>query len=524
MTHKFSQIPKADIQRSTFDRSHGYKTTMDGTGYLYPIFVDEVLPGDTFNLKMNVFARLAPTVKPPMDNIFQDFFFFYVPCRLLWSHWKNFMGEKVNYNDSTTYTIPYLTSKTNSVGTIYDYMGLPIVTLDPTTNPINAMPFRAYNLIWNEWFRDENLTSSLTVDTGDGPDSTSYALKKRMKRADYFTSALPWPQKNSTTVSLPLGTSAPIERASNAAAWKGYRAGTDTLDTDNAAQIKLDANGILNDGTHQLSFHTMNGLYADLTNASAATINSLREAFQLQRMYERDARGGTRYVEMIKAHFGVTSPDFRQQRPELLSVWSERINVHPVARTNTVWDGVNDQESGAVGQLAAFSTVSSQGKGFTKSFTEHGYIIGLTSTRADLNYYQGINKMWSRRTRPDFYFPVFSHLGEQSILNKEIYTQNAAADNSVFGYQERHAEYRYKPSVISGLFRPGVNGTLDVWHLTQEFGSLPGLNESFMSESVPMDRILAVTNEPAILYDSFIELKCARPMPVYSVPGLIDHF
>jgi len=507
--HKFSEVPQADIPRSTFDRSHGYKTTMDA-GYLVPVFCDEALPGDTFNCKMTGFARLATPIHPFMDNMYLNSFFFAVPVRLLWQNWEKFNGAQDNPADSTDYTIPQIAAPVSGwgEGSIADYFGIPTGVASLETS---ALWHRAYNLIWNEWFRDENLQDSVPVPTDDGPDpDTHYSLLRRGKRHDYFTSALPWPQKGDS-VSLPLGQKAEVHAAAGAS--------TDlTVYSDGLSDYYDLAIG----GGGKLVFSTADSatpvLYADLANASAATINQLRQSFQIQKLYERDARGGTRYIELIKSHFGVTSPDARLQRPEYLGGGQSDVNINPVAQTSST-DATTPQ-----GNLSAFGTSTMQGHGFTHSFTEHCVVIGLVSLRADLNYQQGLNKMWSRSTRWDYYWPALSMIGEQAVLNKEIYLDGSAADDDVFGYQERYAEYRYKPSVITGAMRSSAATPLDTWHLAQDFASLPTLNDTFIQEDPPVDRVIAVPSEPHILFDSHFSLKCARPMPVYGVPGLIDHF
>jgi hypothetical protein len=526
-THQFSMIPRADIPRSSFQIQTAHKTTFD-SGYLIPVYVDEVLPGDTFNLKMTAFARMATPLFPVMDNMYLDSFFFFVPNRLLWSNWEKFMGAQDNPGDSIAYIVPQITSDTGGypIGTVQDYMGLPTigqVTAGQTVDH-SALQLRAYNLIWNEWFRDENLQNSVAVNTGDGPDSPAdYSLLRRGKRHDYFTSSLPWPQKGQP-VSLPLGQSAPIrvDQYQGASALDGkYLVGDGGSGAD-----ELRANSTYGTSTGAVLFvgGDAANFYADLSDATAATINQLRESFQIQRLLERDARGGTRYTEIIRSHFGVVSPDARLQRPEYLGGGSTPVNINPIAQTSATAAGAGGTP---LGNLAAMGTALAMGHGFTQSFTEHGIVLGLVAIRADLTYQQGMRRMWSRRTRYDFYFPVFAHLGEQAVLNKEIYTTGTSSDDDVFGYQERWAEYRYLPAQITSLFRSTAAGTLDAWHLAQNFATLPTLSSSFIEDTPPVDRVVAIgaeANGQQFIFDSFFDIRAARPMPLYSVPGLIDHF
>lgn len=526
--HTFSQVPVAEIPRSTFDRSFSHKTTFD-TGYLVPFFADLAYPGDTFHVDSTLFCRLATPQRPLMDNLYVDTFFFAVPIRLVWANFYKFMGEQDNPADSVSFSIPQCTSPGGgagiATGDVGDYLGLPTKTANAIT--YNNLWHRAYNLIWNKWFRDEDLQNSVVVDTGDGADTyTNYnSLLRRGKRHDYFTSCRPWPQK-ATAVSIPLGTAATVktnasELITSAAAGMKVRLDSGSVPGDNKA-ASLNAGGLWSSTTAvtpdgSALFPT--NLYADLSTATAATINSLRLAFQLQKLYERDARGGTRYPEIIKSHFGVVSPDARLQRPEYLGGGSTPMSIHAVAGTNQLGSGAT-----APAQLSAFGTAMGRGHGFSKSFVEHCLVIGLVNVRADLSYQQGMDRMFSYRSKTDMFFPALAQIGEQAVLNKEIYCDGSANDAAVFGYQERYGEMRYKPSLITGKFRSNATGTLDIWHLAQNFGSLPTLNSTFIQDTPPVSRVVAVNTEPQVIMDSFTRFIAARPMPMFGVPGNIDRF
>lgn len=527
--HNFSQVPRADIQRSQFNRSHGYKTAFN-SGYLIPVYVDEALPGDSFNMKMSHFARLSTPIVPFMDNLYLATFFFAVPYRLVWSNFKKFCGEQATTAASTNYTLPVFTAYNPTAESLSDYMGIPPLGGGATVSHVSLW-HRAYNLIWNEWFRDQNLQDSVVVDTDDGPDAIAdYVLLKRGKRHDYFTSCLPWTSKNNTgtAVAVGLAGNAPVTGIALDAAndWTATPAST-FKDSKGTQGASLGTNWASLGGSTWMMTKgdeatSVPQIYADLSSVTGITINALRLAFQTQKMYERDARGGTRYREIVQSHFGVLDPnDSRLQRPEYLGGGVSPIMLTPVPQTSVT------SGSSATGRLSAAGVGMSHGHGFVKSFSEHCLLIGLVCAYADLNYQQGLKRMFTRSTRLDMYWPALANIGEQAVLNQEIYLQGSANptdDAATFGYQERFAEYRYGISQITGKMRSTYATPLDYWHLAQKFTSKPTLGSTFIQETPPIDRVVAVNTEPQFFFDAYFDLKCARPMPTYSVPGLIDHF
>lgn len=565
--YSFANLPKVDIQRSAFKRDRTLKSAFNA-GYLVPFYWDEVYPGDTFNVKSTVFGRLATPIAPFMDNLYMDVFYFYCPYRILWKNWNKMLGEQDNPDDSTDYLTPILASAENMATprvtsiesqSLLDYLGFPVGTFNRGTNTgleINSFLCRAYNKIWNDHFRDENLQDSVYFDDGDGPDLVSnFTLLRRGKRKDYFTSCLPWPQKG-PGAEVSIGGTAPVFGDGNSLTLfdgsLAYVASSShgSSPTDDLVFGKHNAGSPMHVGigTQTISpavhkgigvptkeqFGTVSnlggtstsGLLADLSDVSPFSVNDLRMAFQLQRWMEKSARSGTRAPEIILGHFGVVCPDFRLQRSEYLGGGEVPIQVHQVVQTSGTGSVVSEVENTPQGNVSGYGVLSGR-VGFSKSFVEHGVVLGLVSVRADLNYQQGLERSWSRRGKFDYYWPTLAHLGEQAVLNKEIFASgDETQDNAAFGYQERWAELRYGISHITGQLRSEIGQSLDYWHLAQHFDELPRLNASFIEDNPPIARVLALSDEafPQIIFDSLTQCSCVRPMPMYSVPGLIDHF
>jgi hypothetical protein len=549
--YNFAQNPQVGVSRSRFQRNSDNKTTFN-TGDLIPIYLDEVLPGDTHQIDVACVMRMATPIFPVMDNAYCDFYFFFVPNRLLWEHWKEFMGEnkETAWTPKTEYSVPQVTAPTGgwAEGTLADYLGLPTKVEGIS---VSALPGRAYGLIYNEWFRNQNVTQPTLVEVtdatttgkndGSATNDSAITLAKPLKAAkvfDYYTGALPEPQKGEP-ITIPLTGNAPIKSYLNqemtipAAVIKpGNSYTTSGWPWDVNGKAYLFQNNI--DGTATMTGQAKSGtsfgdkidgqtsdiafLGADLGAVTAATINQLRQAFQIQKLLEKDARGGTRYREVLREHFGVISPDSRMQIPEYLGGYRLPINVSQVIQTSST-DGTSP-----LGNTAALSVTTMNKPMFTKSFTEHGFVMGLAVVRTDQTYQQGIERMWSRKGRYDYYWPVLANIGEQAILNKEIYAQGKAADEEAFGYQEAWADYRYKPSKVTGLFRSNAAQSLDAWHYAQDYDALPTLSTAWMEQTdTEMKRTLAVQSQPDFIADFYFMNKTTRCMPVYSIPGLIDH-
>lgn len=542
--YNFAQNPQVGVSRSRFQRNSDNKTTFN-TGDLIPIYLDEVLPGDTHQIDVACVMRMATPIFPVMDNAYCDFYFFFVPNRLLWEHWKEFMGEnkETAWTPKTEYSVPQVTAPADGwkEGTLADYLGLPTKVKGIS---VSALPGRAYGLIYNEWFRNQNVTQPTLVEVtdatttgkndGSATNDSAITLAKPLKAAkvfDYYTGALPEPQKGEP-ITIPLGGNAPIYGFKDIALTQKIEASPSSLNRiwtskpggDGKSLIYEDS-GATNKGQIGLyefdQWGNYNGsgiLGADLSNVTAATINQLRQAFQIQKLLEKDARGGTRYREVLREHFGVISPDSRMQIPEYLGGYRLPINVSQVIQTSS------SDETSPLGNTAALSVTTMNKPMFTKSFTEHGFIMGLAVVRTDQTYQQGIERMWSRKGRYDYYWPVLANIGEQAILNKEIYAQGNAKDDEAFGYQEAWADYRYKPSKVTGLFRSNAQQSLDAWHYAQDYDALPTLSTAWMEQGeAEMKRTLAVQSQPDFIADFYFMNKTTRCMPVYSIPGLIDH-
>jgi hypothetical protein len=545
---------RIDLSRSTFDRSSSVKTSFNA-GDIVPFFLEEVLPGDTFNVKSSKVVRMQTLLTPMMDNVYLDTYYFFVPNRLVWQHWKEFNGENTEsaWIPETTYEVPQITSPAGTgwaVGTIADYFGIP--TGIPNLS-VSALPFRAYALVMNEWFRDQNLQDPLVVplddatvagvNTGTFVSDVAKGGKPYIaaKYHDYFTSCLPAPQKG-PDVLIPSATAGeyPVVPRSNVVpsslldgttyTAKIYNAGSDANATragigfyvSNDLQTGTQVDGLISSGTRNTeSTPVINNLWAVASGGLGATINQLRLAFQVQKLYERDARGGSRYIEILKSHFGVTSPDARLQRPEYLGGNRVPININQVIQQSGTQSGTTPQ-----GTVVGMSQTTDSHSDFIKSFTEHGFILGVMCARYDHTYQQGLERFWSRKDRFDYYWPVFANIGEQAVKNKEIYAQGNAEDDEVFGYNEAWADYRYKPNRVTGEMRSAYAQSLDVWHLADDYASRPSLSDSWIREDkANIDRVLAVQSSVSNQFfaDIFVQNRATRPMPVYSVPGLIDH-
>lgn len=527
--HSFAQAPQADIERSTFNLSHAIKLTCDAS-MLVPFHSDEMLPGETRSANFSIFGRLLTPLFAPMDNLYIDTFFFFVPFRLLWTNWTKFCGEQETPGASTAYTVPCVVQGVPGalnfpVHSLGDYFGHP-VTVPITPDEINAWQWRAYATIFNKWFRDENLQAPVDCNYGDGPDAltgggprTNNTLLRRGRRKDYFTSALPWPQKGAAVL-LPLGTSAPV-RITQAIS---THVGTQNIMSSSGGGAVANLETVNGSGLAFPSEYTELQGVADLSLATSANINDIRLAFQLQKLLERDARGGTRYPEVLRSHFGVVDPMLAVlQFPQYLGGGETPITTVPIPQTSSTVG-----ETQGLGSIASYQVIAAQnGHGYTYSATEHGILMGILCVRADQTYSQGVNRKWTRKTRYDFYWPVLAHLGEQEVLNKELYYDSTdGLNDEVFGYQERWAEYRYTPSMNLGLFRPQVAGTLATWHYGQHYTARPNLNDAFIQDNSQenVDRTVAVQNQPQVKIDIWGQTKGAKPMPVFSVPGLVDHF
>lgn len=554
---QFSQMPTKTIPRSKFDHSQNIKFTFN-TGDIIPFYVEEILPHDTTNISTNMVVRMATPIYPVMDNAYVDFYYFFVPSRILWEHWKAMNGENEEdyWTQKTEYSVPQLQfEEAVQVGTIADYMGIPVGYKDTNkaNRGVNALPFRAYAKIFNDWFRNENTTlpATLSIDDlnrsynpGDSNTNPQYAELgglplKASKFHDYFTSALPAPQKG-PAVNISLQQNVPVIAGQTHALELLQEGGPVTWQGNNEAEKNRSISlGIYykNGTTDNYSYTTretgdnttgmgqdlyLNNMWAQTSQLTATNVNDLRMAFAVQRMLELDARSGTRYIEILQAHWGVSSSDARLQRSEYLGGFRKIINMSQVLQTSST------DSTSPLGETGAYSLTEEFEKGeFTKSFEEHGYLLGLCVVRTDHTYQQGIEKMWNRKSRFDFYDPIFANIGEQAILNKEIYAQGTDVDDEVFGYQEAWADYRYKPARIAGYFRSNIEGgSLDSWHYADYYSELPTLSQGWMNETpANMDRTIAIQsdNSHQLIADVYVNNTMVRAMETYSIPGLIDH-
>ncbi len=521
--HSFSVAqPTVSRERSTIDRPSRTLSAIDGSK-IYPMLIDEVLPGDTFKLTCQMKGWLATPIKPFLDNLYINTFFFFVPNRLVWDNWIYFQGQQDTPGDTVDFTVPQIDIAGGVVAgenKLADYMGIPTRAL---TKEVSALPFRMYNLIYQEFFRDQNLQNAVTLDKGDANSTeANHVILKRGKRKDYITGCLPWPQKPSDALSTTPGIisgTVPVTTTDTTILFEDSSGNESAIEEFGSQGFRATNTPDTLDTSEDIRFGSVTGLEANLDTATANTINQLRQSIAIQQLLELDARGGTRHIEQIKARFGVTSSDYRLQRPEYLGGGQININVQPISSNSLTGSGV-------IGQLGATGSLEGSGGGFTHSFTEHGYVIGLVSMRTDLTYQEGIPRHWSRLTRFDYYEPALAHLGEQPVYNQEVFVSNVDADDigplGVWGYQERFAEYKYGNSMITSIMRSGANTPIDFWHLAEEFGTAPTLNATFIEDTciTTLDRAISVLDEPQVILDCYFSNQCTRVMPVFNTPGL----
>jgi hypothetical protein len=510
MQHNFGVTPTVEAPRSVFNLSHGHKTAID-VDYIYPLCVLDVLPGDTIRARSSILARMNTPQFPMMENVTLLEEWIAVPVRLVWENFRKFCGEQDNPTDSIDYTIPQFNSFTPSAESLHDYLGLPIRNLAMTPNSIYH---RGYAKCYNDWYRDQNLIDSVHLDTDDGPDTaTDYVLQKRGKRFDYYTQALPQPQKGDA-VSLPLGTTAPVQQDGNPLSVRdsGSTWTKDLGSVTSDANVKFSGTAPSTSG----SIYFSGGLEADLTSATAATINDLREAMSIQKLLEMDQRGGTRYPEIVANHFQVSFHE-PSVRSEVLSINRSPLNITPTPTTANTSAQVT---TGVPGHLGAYATIGSTEGGFTKSFYEHCIIYAMYSIVSDLTYSQGMPIRFTKQTRYDYYWPALMGLGERTLELQELYYQNNASDSTAFGYIPRWDEYRFENSKITGIMRPDHSQSIDAWHLSEDFASAPTLNQTFIEYNTPVDRTVQITGEPDFIVDCYFDIKATRPIPTYGIPGV----